>query len=170
MEELILVDLDDRQIGTMGKAEAHRLGRLHRAFSVFIVDGSRMLIQQRSRQKYHSGGLWANACCSHPRHGETLPEATARRLREELGISCELRELFDFVYFSKYAEDLFEYEYDHVFVGEYSGECSFDPEEIGQLRWISFGDLKQELLTEPERFCSWFRIAAPKVMRILERT
>ena len=121
MEELILVDLDDREIGTMDKAEAHRLGRLHRAFSVFIVDCDRMLIQQRNRGKYHSGGLWANACCSHPRHGETLPEATERRLREELGISCELRELFDFVYFSRYVDDLFEYEYDHVFVGEYSG-------------------------------------------------
>lgn len=168
MEELILVDLDDREIGTMDKAEVHRLGRLHRAFSVFIVDGDRMLIQQRNRGKYHSGGLWANACCSHPRHGETLPEATKRRLREELGISCELRELFDFVYFSRYADDLFEYEYDHVFVGEYSGECRFDPEEIEQLRWISFDDLKEKLLTEPEQFCSWFQIAAPKVMHLLQ--
>ncbi|MBP0973206.1 MAG: isopentenyl-diphosphate Delta-isomerase [Oscillospiraceae bacterium] len=168
MEELILVDLDDREIGTMDKAEAHRLGRLHRAFSVFIVDGDRMLIQQRNRGKYHSGGLWANACCSHPRHGETLPEATERRLREELGISCELRELFDFVYFSRYADDLFEYEYDHVFVGEYSGECRFDSGEIERLRWIRFDELKQELLTEPEHFCSWFRIAAPKVMRLLQ--
>ena len=99
MDELILVDLSDHEIGTMDKAEAHRIGRLHRAFSVFIVHGGKMLLQRRNSKKYHSGGLWANACCSHPRKGESLEAAAARRLSEELGISCAVTELFSFVYF-----------------------------------------------------------------------
>ena len=86
-DSLILTDLFDNEIGTLSKSEAHRLGRLHRAFSVFITDGDKMLIQKRHRDKYHSGGLWANACCSHPRFGETLDQAVPRRLLEELGVT-----------------------------------------------------------------------------------
>ena len=169
MDELILVDLADRQIGTMEKAEAHRLGKLHRAFSVFLVSGDRMLLQRRNKEKYHSGGLWANACCSHPRNGETLAEAVPRRLQEELGVSCEVKELFDFVYFSKYAEDLFEYECDHVFLGTCEGPFSPDPGEIEAVEWVTFDALEQRLLNTPEEFCSWFRIAAPKVLQMLRK-
>ncbi len=167
MDELILVDLFDNETGSMDKTNAHRLGRLHRAFSVFIVHEGKMLIQRRNKNKYHSGGLWANACCSHPRKGETLEEATSRRLREELGISCNIEELFEFVYFSKYSEELFEYEYDHVFLGDYTGSLSFNEEEIEELRWIDFQELEEEMLAKPESFSSWFMIAAPRVMRII---
>lgn len=167
MNSLILTDLYDNEIGTMSKSEAHRLGRLHRAFSVFLIDGDKMLIQKRHRDKYHSGGLWANACCSHPVHGESLKEAVPRRLSEELGIRCDTRELFSFVYFTKYADDLFEYEYDHVFIGSYSGTCDFDRSEIEDLQWISFDELERKMLEKPQEFASWFMIAAPKVLQIL---
>ena len=126
-----------------------------------------MLIQKRHRDKYHSGGLWANACCSHPRFGETLDQAVPRRLLEELGVTCPVRELFSFVYFSQYADDLFEYEYDHVFLGSYSGDCDFDRSEIEELRWITFDELEQRMLEHPQEFSSWFMIAAPKVLQIL---
>ena len=167
MDMLILVNLDDQEIGTMNKQDVHRLGKLHRAFSVFIINENKMLIQKRNVNKYHSGGLWANACCSHPRYGENLKEATSRRLVEELGISCPLTKLFDFVYFSKYSDGLFEYEYDHVFIGEYSGEFDFDKDEIEELRWIDIAELKNKMQEEPELFSTWFMIAAPKVMQIL---
>ncbi|MBQ3330416.1 MAG: isopentenyl-diphosphate Delta-isomerase [Ruminococcus sp.] len=153
----------------MSKSEAHRLGRLHRAFSVFIIDKDKMLIQKRHRDKYHSGGLWANACCSHPVQGEDLDRAVSRRLNEELGISCSARELFSFVYYSRYAEDLFEYEYDHVFIAEYSGACDFDRNEIEELRWITFQELEQRMLEKPQDFASWFIIAAPKVLHLLRQ-
>ena len=167
-ENLILTDLFDNETGSASKEEAHRIGLLHRAFSVFITSGDKMLIQKRSRNKYHSGGLWANACCSHPRVGEELNQAVQRRLKEELGISCEAKELFDFVYFSQYGEELFEYEYDHVFLAEYSGSFDFDPEEIEELKWVDMNELKRKMLEEPRGFSSWFMIAAPRVMRIIE--
>ena len=168
-DQLILTDIFDNEIGTMSKSEAHRLGRLHRAFSVFIVSGGKMLIQKRHPGKYHSGGLWANACCSHPRSGEALADAGERRTQEELGATCPLKELFSFVYFSKYADDLFEYEFDHVFLGEYGGALSPDPEEIEELSWVGFDELEQLLVTEPQRFSTWFLIAAPKVLALLKQ-
>lgn len=163
-DALILVDVQDQQIGTMGKAEAHRLGKLHRAFSVFIVNQGSMLIQRRKQDKYHSGGLWANACCSHPRDGEVLKEAIHRRMLEEVGFDCELKELFHFVYRSKYREDLYEYEYDHVFVGQYEGAVQFNEDEIEEVRWISFEELSRELVEQPEKFATWFLIAAPRFL------
>lgn len=164
-EMLILTDLFDNETGFASKEDAHRLGLLHRAFSVFIINNGKMLIQRRNVNKYHSGGLWANACCSHPRAGESLDIAVQRRMKEELGISCELKELFDFVYFSKYGEELFEYEYDHVFLGEYGGDFSFDPDEIEELMWVGFDELEEMMLKEPQSFSSWFMIAAPKVLK-----
>lgn len=169
MRSLILTDLFDHEIGSMSKSEAHRLGRLHRAFSVFIVDGDKMLIQKRHRDKYHSGGLWANACCSHPAQGEALDDAVSRRLQEELGVRCGVREAFSFVYFAQFAEDLFEYEYDHVFIGNYSGPCDYDRSEIEELQWISFEELERRMLERPQDFAVWFMIAAPKVLRMLRK-
>ncbi|MBQ8662616.1 MAG: isopentenyl-diphosphate Delta-isomerase [Eubacterium sp.] len=166
-DQLILVDIYDNQIGTMGKAEAHRLGRLHRAFSIFIIKEEKMLIQKRRQDKYHSGGLWANACCSHPRDGETLEHAVHRRLSEEVGFDCELEELFHFTYRSKYAEDLYEYEYDHVFLGEYDGEVELNPEEVEDIAWITYDELARELVEQPDKFSSWFQIAAPGVLERL---
>ncbi len=168
-DELILVDVDDKEVGYQDKASVHREGKLHRAFSVFLICNGKMLVQKRNKNKYHSGGKLANACCSHPRKGEALQEAVHRRMQEELGMDCEIEELFDFVYFSQYGEELFEYEYDHVFLGEYGGEISADPEEIESVEWIELGELKERLRKEPRDFATWFLIAAPKVIGIWEK-
>ena len=170
-DELILVDLFDRETGSGEKLAVHRNRQLHRAFSVFIRDGSgRLLLQRRARGKYHSGGLWANACCSHPRKGESLLPAACRRLGEELGVpvqETDLRELFSFVYYAPFGR-LSEYEYDHVLLLTHGGPFSPDPGEIEELRWISPEALMEELSRTPEHFCAWFLTAAPRVLSILK--
>lgn len=167
-DKLIWVDLFDREIGFGDKLETHVKNQLHRAFSVFIVHDGKMLIQRRALAKYHSGGLWANACCSHPRWGETLADAVQKRMEEELGIpqgNCQPKELFAFNYFSQY-DGLGEYEIDHVFLADYHGKMQPDPDEIMELRWVSFEDLKVEMESEPQKFAVWFLIAAPRVMAV----
>ena len=135
------------------------------AFSVFIMNEGRMLLQKRNPNKYHSGGLWSNACCSHQRKGEVLSEAVHRRMREELGFDCELEERFTFIYRTCFEDGLIEYELDHVFTGSCDPQLQADPEEVSETRWVSFDALKAEMLEYPERFSSWFIIAAPQVMR-----
>lgn len=163
-QDLLLVDLSDRILGTVSKADAHREPRLHRAFSVFLFRGEEMLLQKRASGKYHSGGLWSNACCSHPRLGEDLAEAARSRTLEEVGADCPLAEIFQFVYYHSFREDLYEYEYDHVFVGGWDGPCTPNPEEVEELRWVKPGDLERELLERPGDFSAWFLIAAPRVL------
>ena len=165
-DKLIWVDLFDNEIGSGDKLETHVKNQLHRAFSVYIIHDGKMLIQQRALGKYHSAGLWANACCSHPRWGETLADAVQKRLEEELGIpqgSCVPEELFSFNYFSQY-DGLSEYEIDHVFVADYVGEITVDPDEIMDTRWVSFEDLKNEMEENPQKFSTWFLIATPRVL------
>lgn len=155
--KLILVDPDDREIGYGEKMEVHRKGLLHRAFSVFLFDGDRLLIQQRATGKYHCGGLWANTCCSHPYAGQPLPDAAARRLAEECGITgVSLREAGHFVYRAVFPNGLTEYEADHVFVGEYAGPFSPDPEEIAELRYVPLAELKKDMIANPDRYAPWF--------------
>ena len=177
-DRLIKVDIYDKQIGTCTKEEAHSKGILHRAFSVFIYAENRMLIQRRAYDKYHSGGLWANACCSHPRDGEDINFAARRRLKEEIGLEAHLKESFSFNYFYKFDVGLFEYEFDHVFVGEYPenfhDEDKLDvktlnpnPKEVDELRWIGFEELEKELIEQPELFAPWFLISAPKVLKLV---
>ncbi len=167
-DELILVDLYDRPIGRGEKGVVHHEGRLHRAFSVFLWSQEGLLIQQRNLEKYHSGGLWANACCSHPRYGESLTQAVPRRMQEELGMDCPVEELFSFVYRADFQNGVYEYEYDHVFVGEYHGSFSPNEEEIAQLMWIPLHELERQLVEEPHRFAPWFLIAAPRVLLWLQ--
>lgn len=169
-ELLILVDLFDNEIGSGEKMETHVREQLHRAFSVFIVHDGKMLIQQRAMDKYHSAGLWANACCSHPRFGETFETSVQKRLKLELGIeigNCDPEEVFSFVYYSKY-DGLSEYEYDHVLLADYAGPIQANPEEIMDTRWVSFEELKKEMEEEPAKFSTWFMIAAPRVLAGLE--
>src|SRR5690349_20155369 len=98
-EQLILVDAQDRELGVKEKLQAHVEGALHRACSVFVFDRERrLLLQKRARAKYHSGGLWSNTACGHPRPGETTIAAAHRRLGEEMGFDCELRAAFEFLY------------------------------------------------------------------------
>lgn len=166
-EGLILVDCYDRPIGIVGKAEAHQKPLLHRAFSVFLTDGDRLLLQRRAYHKYHSGGLWANACCSHPRAGEETIASARLRLTEELGMTCPLTEIGSFLYCHRFSDALWEHEYDHVLLGEYSGALLPDPEEIAELRWVTPAQLAEELRTAPQQFAPWFITAAPMVLHHL---
>ena len=157
VNDLILVDLDDREIAYGEKMEVHRRGLLHRAFSVFLFDGDRLLIQRRAAGKYHSAGLWANTCCSHPRAGQALEDAAMQRLREECGITgASVRETGSFVYRAAFPNGLTEFEVDHVFIGEYAGAFSPDPEEIAELRYVPLAELKQDMLDCPEKYAPWF--------------
>ena len=163
-DEIILVDIFDNAVGRTSKADAHRRGLLHRAFSLFVAHEGRMLIQKRNRNKYHSGGLWTNACCSHPRAGESLEQAVGRRMREELGFEAAARELFHFVYRSAFSNGLTEYEFDHVFLTDYDGPYEINREEAEEVQWIPFEELAEALQIHPERFTVWFQIAAPEVL------
>ena len=163
-QEIILVDEQDRPMGTMEKMEAHRLGVLHRAFSVFIFDSrGRMLIQQRAAVKYHGALLWTNACCSHPHPGETTLEAAERRLKEELGFTTALEEIFSFTYLSHVENGLIEHEYDHVFAGEYEGPLQPDQQEVAEYTFEEMKQLEWAIKNQPSRFTTWFRIAFPKI-------
>ena len=159
IEELvILVDENDNERGTMAKLEAHQKNELHRAFSVLIWNSkNEMLIQQRADNKYHSAGLWTNACCSHPKANETTIAAAHRRLEEEIGICTSLTHAFHFVYQVAFENNLFEHELDHVFIGKYDEMPLLNPEEVKAFRWISLADLKTEIATKPDEFTFWFK-------------
>jgi len=163
-DEIILVDLLDRQIGSGEKMKVHEEKKLHRAFSLFIADNrGNILLQKRAEGKYHSGGLWTNACCSHPRVGERTKDAVIRRCREELGIEVNPYELFHFVYYHDFG-DLAEYELDHVFLAQYEGDVRLDPEEASESKWIPVTELKEDLEKHPDSYTVWFQIAAPRVL------
>ncbi len=171
MENIIKVDLNDNSLGVIEKLEAHKTPILHRAFSVFLVNGDKMLIQKRAYGKYHSGGKWANACCSHPRPNMEFLDSIYNRIELELGIKDKiaLNEVFSFTYLSKYAEDLYEYEFDHVLVGEYSTEkpINFNTEEIAEVKWVKITELKKDMVKNPQEYATWFMICAPKVFEFL---
>lgn len=167
--QVILVDKKDQVIGMASKEAAHKEPLLHRAFSVFLYDDNQMLVQRRALDKYHSGGLWANTCCSHPKLSETIMEGATNRLQEEAGIQCKLRPLFEFTYLHEFAPDLYEHEYDHVLLGKYSGDYKANPEEISEMKWISFVELEKNMEQNPEQFAPWFLIAAPKVIAAIRK-
>lgn len=168
--KVILVDDNDQPIGMMEKIEAHQKGLLHRAFSVFIMnDQNQMLLHKRASGKYHSEGLWTNACCSHPMPGESTLEAAVRRLKEEMGFSCELRAIDHIIYQVQFENGLIEHEYDHIFLGYYDGEIHANPEEVSEYTFCSFEEIDNWLEKNEEHFTVWFRIAYPLVKRHLER-
>jgi isopentenyl-diphosphate Delta-isomerase len=160
MEYIVLVDAQDRALGTAEKLEVHRSGRLHRAFSVFVLDGeNRMLLQQRAAEKYHSGGLWSNTCCGHPKPQEDVMVAAKRRLVEEMGLHCELVLVATFVYRAELDGGLTEHEVDHVFVGRCDQDPTCDPREVQAWQWIRTKDLRYALAEHPERYTPWLPIA-----------
>ena len=164
-EQVVLVDEQDVAIGTRGKLDVHRSGELHRAFSVFAFDAQdRLILQQRAEEKYHSGGLWTNTCCSHPRPGEPVLEAVARRLREEMGIEgCDLEHQFTFIYRAEVGNGLVEHELDHVVFARHTGAADPDPGEVMAWRALSIDELDRELSDAPDRFTKWLRICWPMV-------
>ncbi|PWL55776.1 MAG: isopentenyl-diphosphate delta-isomerase [Clostridium cadaveris] len=168
MEEVILVDTNDSEIGKMEKMQAHVEGSLHRAFSIFIFNSKgELLLQQREKGKYHSGGLWTNTCCSHPRVGEDINEAVHRRLKEEMGFDCDLSEKKTFLYHAKFDNDLIEHELDHIFIGYYNGVPIPNKEEVENWKWISTKDLKKELEAQPDKFTYWFKFSIEDVLAIM---
>ncbi len=162
-EEVILVNIQDEQMGTMPKMEAHEKALLHRAFSVFIMnDKGEIMLQQRAAHKYHSPLLWTNTCCSHQRVGETNIEAGRRRLQEEMGFTADLRELFSFIYKAPFDNGLTEHEYDHVMMGSYSGDPKINPEEVADFKWMSPEDIQKDIAENPEDYTVWFKIIFEK--------
>lgn len=166
MSELItLVDMDDNEIGCMDKLEAHRKGILHRAFSIFILNRkNQMLLQRRAVNKYHSGGLWTNTCCSHQRLGERLEEAAHRRLMEEMGFDCVLKDVFSFIYKAHLDNSLVEHELDHVFLGYFDGEPQINIEEADAWEWVDIEEIQKEISYNPSKFTYWFLEAFPQVV------
>jgi len=166
--KVILVDENDMVIGEMDKMEAHIKGELHRAFSVFIFnEKNEMLLQQRSNQKYHGGGLWSNACCSHPQWGEDVKESALERLAFEMGLHCEIENRFSFLYKASVENNLIEHEYDHVFTGITSQEPKPNADEVQDFKWISVPELQKDIRANPGRYTFWFKKALPILMEKL---
>jgi isopentenyl-diphosphate delta-isomerase len=161
IENINIVNEQGERIGSVEKIEAHVNGVLHEAFSIFVFNSNEeLLLQRRNIEKYHSGGLWTNTCCSHPRVGEDINKATHRRLFEEMGFDCELKEMFSFLYKAeKLANNLIEHEFDHVFVG-YVENVNILPDEneVCEYAWIKISELKKDIVMNPQKYTEWFKI------------
>jgi isopentenyl-diphosphate delta-isomerase len=158
-EKVILVNSNDEPIGLMPKMEAHEKALLHRAFSVFVINGNNeLMLQQRALQKYHSPGLWTNTCCSHQRDGEKNIEAGLRRLQEEMGFETPLEYLFNFIYKAPFDNGLTEHELDHVMLGRYEGEPSINSEEVASWKWMDIDLIHADLINNPADYTVWFAI------------
>ena len=162
LEEVVLVNEKDEVMGIMEKMAAHEQALLHRAFSVFVFNtNGDLLMQQRAFSKYHSGGLWTNTCCSHPRPGEQVADAANRRLIEEMGFTTSLTKAFDFTYKAAFDNGLTEHEFDHVFTGIYEGPVHFNPNEVADYSFMTEKELEEQIQETPDRFTAWFHIAYP---------
>jgi len=165
MEQVILVNENDEELGVMEKMQAHEKALLHRAFSVFIFNSEgQMLLQQRAARKYHSPGLWSNACCSHPRPGEKTLNAAQRRLQEELGFATVLQEVFEFTYKAPFDNGLTEHEFDHVYTGTYDDAIKPNANEVLDYCFKSMEDIQQSLQSHPHKYTVWFTIAFPRIL------
>ncbi len=166
-----MVNEQDEVIGSMEKMEAHEKGILHRAFSVLIHQNGKILLQQRSLNKYHSSGLWTNTCCSHPRLNESLATAGNRRLKEEMGIDCMVSPHFHFIYKAQLDSGLVEHELDHVLFGTYSGEINPNPDEVMDYKWVDWNEFAEDITHHPERYTAWLQILVsdykPQIEEIL---
>lgn len=164
-EKVVVVNEHDVAIGVEDKTRAHLLGVLHRAFSIFVMNSAgQLLLQRRALAKYHSRGLWSNTCCGHPRPGESINQASRRRLREEMGFDADLESVFQFRYRADLEEGLIENEYDHVLVGLFDGVPEPNPAEVAECRWEDPTTLSLELEAHPENYTYWFRISFDRVL------
>lgn len=168
-EKVILVNEKDEQIGLMPKLEAHEKAQLHRAFSIFILNSkNEVMLQQRASEKYHSPLLWTNTCCSHQREGETNIQAGNRRLREEMGFSTDLKELFSFIYKAPFDNGLTEHELDHVMIGYSDDEPVINPEEVESWKWMNIDEIKEDMQRNPAIYTVWFKIIFDEFYHFLE--
>ena len=164
IQQVVLVDKNNRKIGIEEKIKAHKEGKLHRAFSIFIFNSKgELLIQQRAKTKYHSGGLWSNTVCSHPKPNETYQQAIHRRLKEEMDFDCKLKKLFCFIYNTGFQKGLIENEYDCVFIGNFDGKPKPNPQEIMNYKWISVNELKQDIIKNSNKYTIWLKISLNRI-------
>lgn len=162
-EQIILVSEKDEPVGVLEKMETHRKGLLHRAFSLFVRNSEgKFLLQKRAKTKHHSGGLWTNTCCGHPRTGEETLAAAHRRLGEEMGFDCPLEGSFVFHYTTELDHGLKENEIDHVFLGTFDGEPKINPEEADGYAWVSRDEIEKGVAKHPEQYTYWFKAAMEK--------
>ncbi|MGY5353728.1 isopentenyl-diphosphate Delta-isomerase [Wenyingzhuangia sp. IMCC45467] len=170
MDQVILVNEQDEQIGIMEKIEAHEKALLHRAFSVFVFnDAGELMLQQRAADKYHSPLLWTNTCCSHQKVGETNVQAGKRRLQEEMGFSTELKDVCSFIYKAPFDNGLTEHEFDHVLTGVYNGEPNLNPDEAEAYKWMTLEDVKADMEKQPEIYTAWFLIIFEKFYEFISQ-
>ena len=170
MSQVVLVDEQDHELGTMDKMEVHYKGILHRAFSIFILNNrGEMLLQQRSAKKYHSGGLWTNACCSHPMQDDTIEKAALKRLQEEMGFTTLIKKAFTFTYRADVGDGLTEHEYDHVFTGIYNGTIVPAEAEVQDFCYMSLPAIASAIASHPHKYTQWFKIAFPKIQDYLTK-
>lgn len=156
-EKVILVDKEDKKIGEEEKLKAHLEGKLHRAFSILIFNSrGELLIQKRAKTKLHSPGLWSNTCCSHPKPNEEITMAAKRRLKEEVGIETDLKEIFSFIYKAK-SGNFIEHEFDHVFFGRFDGSPKINKKEVEDFKWIGLKELKRDVKRYPRKYTFWFK-------------
>ena len=169
-KQVILVDENDVPRGTMEKLEAHRKGELHRAFSIFVFNSNgEMLLQKRAFEKYHSGGLWTNTCCSHPAPGESMETAAHKRLQEEMGFDCSLKEVFHFTYKTSLDNDLTEHELDHVFIGYYDDAPEVNASEVVEWKYADTKELQNDIVTNPGKYTVWFKLVLPRVLEHIRK-
>lgn len=167
---VILVDPTDKETGVMEKMEAHRRALLHRAISVFIFNTKgEWLLQRRALDKYHSGGLWTNTCCSHPYPGETNLDASNRRLAEEMGMEARLKKLFSFIYKEKLDHDLTEHELDHVFYGISDEVPKINTGEVMDWKYVNYFNLYRDIQSNPENYTVWFRKIVERVHQYVSK-
>ncbi len=159
LEYVVLVNMDNKEIGIEEKLKAHKEGRLHRAFSIFIYNtGGELLIQKRAREKYHSGNKWSNTCCGHPKPKEAITKAAHRRLNEEMGFGCYLIKNEDILYRLEVGNGLIEYEINQMFVGISNAAPKINKKEAAGCKWINIQDLKSEMQKNPSSYAPWFRL------------
>lgn len=168
-ECVVLVNENNQEIGIMDKQEAHVKGLLHRAFSVFVFNNEgKLLLQQRALHKYHSGGLWTNTCCSHPKPGEQTIDAAHRRLQEEMGFDCELTEKFSFIYKAEFENGLTEHELDFIYTGNYNANPLLNFAEANFYKWMTLEEIKTDMLINPDKYTAWFKIIFDKYLNMIQ--
>jgi isopentenyl-diphosphate delta-isomerase, type 1 len=164
-DKVILVDEANQVVGVAEKMRAHRDGSLHRAFSIFVFNSTReLLIQKRSAAKYHSANLWSNTCCGHPRPNESIDKAAHRRLNEELGFDCPLKLAFTFTYKASLGSNLFEHEYDHVFIGLSDQQPSPNPSEVDEWMWVNPQALTTDVKEHSDNFTCWLKLCLERAL------